>query len=188
MTLRKFIGLFQIGFLDLVAGAFIAHILHKSFYTEPAPIVVYLVGAIIAALPDLDILVALSQKKILNLTHRNTIFHKPLLFMAIPALILAFIHPFWALLWALPLFFHYLHDTVGESSGIQWFSPFRLNKFALWDFNKAGQRKLLVVHPSNYRGFTLDEALEKKFYRLTPTSIIEAILPVILLIVIIVTW
>ncbi len=188
MTLRKFIGLFQVGFLDLVAGAFIAHILHLSFYSSPPPLFIYLLGAIVAALPDIDILITLSQKKTLNLTHRNTIFHQPMVFMAVPAFILIFIHTFWALFWALPLLFHYLHDTIGESSGIQWFSPFKPSKFALWDFNQAGQRKLLVTHPPHYRGFTLDKALEKKFYRLTPTSIIEATLPLILLGIIIFTW
>lgn len=188
MMIRKFIGLFQIGFLDLVAGVFIAHVLHKVSGEGPTPLLIYLLGALITALPDLDILVTLSQKKILNLTHRNTIFHKPLLFMAIPTLLLSFVSSFWALLWALTLFFHYLHDTVGESSGIQWLSPFRPNKFALWDFNKAGQRKLLVIHPPHYRGFTLDQALAKKFYRLTPTSVVEAVLPLILLSIIGLTW
>ncbi len=188
MTLRKFVGLFQFGVLDLVTGAFIAHLLHSVFYGGRAPLWMYAFGAAVAVLPDFDILLALSRKKELDLKHRDTLFHQPLLAAATPGIILAFISPFWALLWLLPLIWHYLHDTVGESMGVQWLYPLSNLKFAVYDVDKKGRRVLFAAHAVDYPGMTLDEALEKKFYRLTLTSIIEAILPLILLMIIALTW
>lgn len=188
MTVRKFIGLFQIGFLDLVAGAFIAHLLHLTFYGIHAPLGIYVLGAVMGVLPDFDLLLTIFRKRELDLQHRNTVFHQPLLSAAIPGVILAFISPFWALLWALPLLWHYLHDTIGESMGVQWLYPFSRLKFATYDFDKSGHRRLLITHPESYPGMTLDKAMIKKFYHLTPTSVVESVLPIILLIIIALTY
>lgn len=169
-------------------GAFIAHMLYLTFYSQHAPLGIYLTGAIIGALPDLDLLKPLQSKATLDLTHRNTIFHQPILLLSIPAILLILISPFWALLWALPLLWHYLHDTFGESMGVQWLFPFSRKKYSFYDVDETGKRQFFVARPEGFPGMTLDEALQKKFYRLTPTSIIEAILPLIFLLVIALTW
>lgn len=178
--IRKLIGLFQFGFLDLTVGLFVAHILN-------APLWAYPLGAIIAVLPDFDILLALSRNKQLDLAHRNTVFHQPLLFAFIPAIILFFFSPFLALFWLLPLLWHYLHDTVGESMGVQWLYPFSQKKFAFFDYDKTGKRHFFIAHPPTYPGLTLDQAMAKKFFRITPTSVFEAIMPIILLAIILFT-
>lgn len=188
MSFRKLIGLFQLGFLDLTTGAFIVHILHIVWFGHHAPLATYGVGAALAVLPDLDILLALLKKGPLDLSHRHTLFHQPLFLLVIPTLLLAFLAPFWGWLWALPLFWHYLHDTIGTSGGIQWLYPVSRKKFALWDFDKTGRRELLVSHSEHYTGMTLDKSLKKVFYHPTPTSIIEAVFPIILLIILALSW
>lgn len=188
MSLRKFIGLFQFGFLDLVTGAFIAHLLHLAFYDIHPPLGMYILGAILGVLPDFDLLLTVFRRRELDLKHRNTIFHQPLLLAAIPGIIFTFISPFWALLWALPLLWHYLHDTIGESMGVQWLYPFSQSKFAFFDYDETGKRYFFIAHPLDYPGMTLDEAMAQKFYPLTPTSVVETILPSILLGIIIFTW
>lgn len=188
MTLRKFVGLFQIGFLDLAAGAFIAHVLHQFFYSQPAPILILVAGSVLAVLPDIDLFQSLKDRKTPDLTHRNTLFHSPLLLLVIPTIILSFVSVFWAFLWALAILFHYLHDTLDNSGGIAWLSPFSSTKFSIAFRSRRGRRQLLVRRSSRDPGLTLDEAMAKKFYRPTPTSLFEAILPIILLITIILTW
>lgn len=54
-------------------------------------------------------------------------------------------------------------------------------------FYKTGRRRFLVTHPVDYPGMTLDEAMAKKFFRITPTSVFEAIAPIILLTIIALT-
>lgn len=187
MSLRKFIGLFQIAALDLVTGLFIAHVLYL-FSGNPTPLWAYVLGAIMAVIPDLDILPFVFRQQPPDLTHRNTVIHQPLLFIVLPTLILFFFSSSVALLWALPLIFHYLHDTFGTSMGLQWLYPFSRLKFAFFDLDNRRQRRFFVAHPENFSGMTLDEALEKKFYRPTLTSVLEPILCVILLAVIALTW
>lgn len=188
MTLRKFIGLFQFGFLDLAMGAFIAHVLSLALYGSHASLGIYIAGSLMAVLPDFDLLLTIFQKKELDLKHRGTIFHQPLFLALVPGVILTFISPFWALLWIFPLLWHYLHDTFGESMGVPWLYPFSSYKFAFFDFDKKRQWHFFIAHPPSYPGLTLDEAMVKKFYRLTPTSIIEIVLPFLLLTIIAFTW
>lgn len=188
MTLQKFIGLFQIGFLDLAGGALIAHVLYQFFYSQPTPILILAAGSVLAVLPDIDLLQSFKDRKIPDLTHRNTLFHSPLLLLVIPAILLSFVSMFWAFLWALAILFHYLHDTLDNSGGIAWLFPLSSTKFSIASRNKRGRRHLLARRSSLDPGLTLDQALEKKYYHLTPTSIIEAILPLILLGIIVLTW
>lgn len=184
MSLRKFIGLFQVGFLDLATGAFIADALSKTFHAQSASLLLLALGAALAVLPDIDLFDSLGRRKPLDLTHRNTVFHSPLILLVLPAIVLSFFSSFWTLVWALPILFHYLHDTIDNFGGIAWFSPFSKTKFAVSLFGK----KLLIRRAPRDPGLTLDQALEKKYYRLTLTSLFEAIVPTILLVIIALTY
>lgn len=177
-------GLFQIGFLDLATGAFVAHVLSKVFYGESSSLLFLALGAAISVLPDIDLVSSVMKREAPDLTHRNTIFHSPLVLLLFPTLLFSLYSPFSAFFWALPILLHYLHDTLDDSGGIAWLSPFSQTKFGISLFGK----KFLTRRSPHDPGLTLDQTLTKKYYRLTPTTIIEAVLPIILLTIIFLTW
>ena len=128
--------------LDLAVGSLVVAVLLKIFsvwgYSIVAPWYYYVIGALAALSPDLDIFTSYNvmsgdvyQKK----HHHEKIPHYPLLVLPTVALIgglLIFlcngasILIFWSIVVEICLMWHYLHDSKWTGGhGINWLYPFR---------------------------------------------------------------
>lgn len=118
-------GDFLAGFLDLCMGALIASATLSALGVEPLPWHLAL-GAILAVLPDFDIIVPIltDQKGIES--HHTTLMHRPLFLILLAALVAyALGGSAWALVAFLCVAWHFVHDTPPLSpGGIAWLWPF----------------------------------------------------------------
>lgn len=113
------------GTLDLCIGALIASATLSTLGYEVAPWHL-VVGAILAVLPDFDIIPAvLTDRKGIE-DHRTTLMHRPLLVIPAATLVAFLIGgEAWGLVAFLCVAWHYLHDTPPLSpGGIAWLWPF----------------------------------------------------------------
>lgn len=118
------VGDFLAGLLDLCMGALIASATLSTLGYEVLPWHLAL-GAVLAVLPDFDIILPIltDQKGIEN--HHTTIMHRPLFLIPLAALVAyALGGAAWALLASLCVAWHFVHDTPPLSpSGIAWVWP-----------------------------------------------------------------
>ena len=123
---------------DMGMGIIIFHLMGKLFHYE-FPLYFYLVGIFFSLLPDSDLFLI---KIGLVRNHHQFPSHYPLVF--IPTIcILVFVimliggvaHPgFWISVAAPCLFFHYIDDTWGRTSGIglRWLMPWGRKYYSFW--------------------------------------------------------
>lgn len=129
---EKILTLFGIGLAvltDVGMGIIIFHLMGKLFHYEFS-LYFYLVGIFFSLLPDSDLFL---MKTGMVKDHHQFPTHYPLVFMPTICLLVfgiilitGVVHPaFWTSVAALCLFFHYLDDTWGRTSGIglRWFMP-----------------------------------------------------------------
>lgn len=113
------------GFLDLCMGALIASATLSTLGYEVLPWHLA-VGAVLAVLPDFDIIIPIltDQKNIES--HHTTLAHRPLFLLPIATLAAYLLGgSAFALVAFLCVAWHYLHDTPPLSpSGIAWLWPF----------------------------------------------------------------
>ncbi len=123
--LRIFLANGLAGSLDLCIGTLIAAATLSEFGIQPEFWHLAL-GAILAVLPDFDIIPSILLGREVEGNHHITLMHRPL--VIIPAAALASYllgGPVWGLVALLCVSWHYLHDTPPLSQGgIAWLWPF----------------------------------------------------------------
>lgn len=125
-----YIGHFLAACMDFAMGILIVSILGSIFSVE-IPLWVYVLGAFLAVLPDMDIILdVLKGSDLQGWDHHLTIMHRPTVILPTVAVIGAFLgfflgSPlFYSLVFILCVFWHYLHDTKGfGGGGIAWLWP-----------------------------------------------------------------
>lgn len=119
--------------MDFGVGAMIAVSVSSYFGSEILPWT-FFIGGCLALLPDLDLVPNVISGRSASFDHHKTLFHRPLVLIPAASL-LAFVlaGPTWALIAAVCVAYHYLHDTgwVSKSTGISWFWPFS-ERFWSW--------------------------------------------------------
>lgn len=112
------------GFLDLCMGALITSLTLTLLGQDPLPWHLA-VGAVLAVLPDFDIIPAIltNQKGVEN--HHTTLMHRPLFLVPAASLVAyALGGGTWELVAFLCVTWHFVHDTPPLSpGGIAWFWP-----------------------------------------------------------------
>jgi hypothetical protein len=129
-TAFKYAGHFFAGCMDFAAGVLVVSVVGAVCGVE-VPLWAYPLGAFLAVLPDMDIILpVLRASNLLGWDHHQTIMHRPVLVLPTVALLGAVIgfalgNPaFYSLLFFLCVFWHYVHDTRGfGGGGIAWFWP-----------------------------------------------------------------
>lgn len=113
--------------MDFGVGALIAT---ATFYFlgDGVPEFAWLVGGMLALLPDFDIVPTIFGGHFVTFDHHQTLLHRPLLmipFATFVALILGGV--LWACIAFLCVFYHFLHDTGWNTkrTGTTWFWPFQ---------------------------------------------------------------
>jgi|GEM_PF-6200054 len=137
--------------LDIGVGILLALGVAEYFDIEATPLFIIL-GIAAALLPDIDIITAPLLGKWYHRTHT----HFPLTY--IPLVVLAFVLlpiPF-AVLFALGILAHFIHDTLGLGDGIRWFWPF-------------SQRRFLFLVPQDTGG----NWVQQYYFRPNPVAYIE---------------
>lgn len=86
-----------------------------------------MMGIVFALLPDLDFWLEYIKRgtvggKVIDL-HR-TLLHAPLTYIPIALFIGTYFGPAWMTLFALGVFGHHIHDSVGMGYGVRWLWPF----------------------------------------------------------------
>ena len=162
---------------DVGTGIIIFHLLGRLFNYE-LPLYFYLVGIFFSLLPDFDLFLI---KIGLVRDHHQFPTHDPLLF--IPAicllvfgvtLIVGIAHPgFWTSVAALCLFFHYVDDTWGRTSGIglRWFMP--------WDrkyYSFLPRRVLTEREVKRVELLSPEQWVERHYLRLTPELLLGVVM------------
>lgn len=126
-------------FLDIKLGllwAFLVAILFEKIITPE-----WLIGGVLfALLPDIDFWLEYIRRgtvggKVIDL-HR-TLLHNPLTFVPLVLFVGTWHGPAWMTLFALGVFGHFIHDSMGMGYGIRWFWPFS-NRWFKFFSNKEG--------------------------------------------------
>lgn len=121
--------------LDIGIGILLALGVHEHFGALLTPVLV-LFGIAATLLPDIDIFtMAFGEWKHRGITHRPIVY-LPLCFLAFVFLPLPY-----AVLLALGIYAHFIHDTIGIGWGIAWLWPFSGRKFLV--FPDRARRKVL---------------------------------------------
>ena len=169
-------------FLDIGVGILIAVGVSSWFHIALSPTVIF-ASIIFALLPDVDFWVEFFKHKSVGGTvireHRE-LFHFPLVFIPLTELVWFFAGSFWATLFGLGIFAHFLHDSIPTLGwGIKWFWPFSRKSYKLF----AGENGRWA--PRLYIAWTPEELEKtaalygdpdwiKNFYlHITPTLITE---------------
>lgn len=151
--------------LDWVMGVFIVWALGQLWPHELAWYH-YALGALLGIAPDFDLLhQLLFLKKGEGLTdHHDWLTHRPAFMLPLAAGLGYLLGgEFWAVVAALPIFAHYLHDTRGlGGGGIGWLWPFSKMHYGL-----SLKKGILVTHPSEAKALWPDhnQWLEKEYLR-----------------------
>lgn len=126
MFFWRFISLGLAGILDLAAGMLIVTLM-SEYFSYQLVWWQYVIGAFLAASPDIDLLLGFFGKDLDG--HHEYLTHRPI--VGIPlAITIGWIigGEFWALASGIGVFWHYLHDTQGflflYDNGLGWFWPF----------------------------------------------------------------
>ena len=164
---------------DIAFGIFIIHAMGKTFGFDP-PIYFYPIGGFLSLLPDIDYLYALWQKwrgeKKADETHRR-LPHYPIVMVILICSILGILFIFWSIFgyWAvvaaLCLLSHYVHDSIEGEWGLRWLAP-RGKKFYKLFSKKEGKRRFVCSFtPEELRSKPLMDDMEwLETYYLRPTK------------------
>ena len=105
-----------------------------------------MLGAMFALLPDLDLVPSVLWRGVLTFDHRQTLFHRPLLFIPLVTAVTYLMGgSVWASIAFTAVLWHFLHDTnfLDDTYGVAWFWPFS-NHF--WSLRGAFPPPLLQPH------------------------------------------
>lgn len=112
-------------FLDFSVGTFVTAVIF-SYYGVDSTLIALFVGGWLALLPDFDILPHILKGKDIELDHRQTLLHRPILVVPVLTVIAYGIFgPVWAIVAFTCVTWHFLHDTdfIAKRYGIAWFWP-----------------------------------------------------------------
>ena len=114
--------------MDLGVGALLAVVI--SLYSGAAVTPLTLAfGALLAVLPDFDVVPRILTLRWVRTDHHDTLLHKPAFLMMVAGAIAYFFgDQLWLVIALVCLTYHYLHDTAwrqqDNTSGISWLWPF----------------------------------------------------------------
>ncbi len=151
------------GSLDLCMGTLIAAAAFSALGLEPQ--LWHLVaGAVLAVLPDFDILGPILLSREVKGNHHTTLLHRPLLIIpTVSPAAYALGGQAWGLVALLCVAWHYLHDTPPLSQGgIAWLWPYDSRYWSLW-----GPKEPHMGH-ANHK-----EWLEQNWMALSPMLLTE---------------
>ena len=110
--------------LDIGVGILLALGVAEYFSVEATPFfIVFGVAAVL--LPDVDIITI----PLFGKWHHRTHTHFPLTYIPLIALAFVFLLAPYAVLFALAVLAHFIHDTLGLGFGIRWLWPFSQRRF-----------------------------------------------------------
>ena len=140
-------GCALIAFVDIALGLVIAHLLGRAWYGGP-DIWVYAAGPLLALLPDADFLL---QPLVERLRGRKLVCHRQIIHYPLALVPIFFAvywyHPFAAWLTVLCTGAHFVHDSVGNAYGIQWFWPFSSRHVTALTADPDGRRRIVRFRP-----------------------------------------
>lgn len=169
--------------LDIAIGIFSSIFVSWFFNFEISSFLV-LAGIIFALLPDLDFLVEFIKHgsvggKVIR-EHRE-IIHYPIIYIPIVILIYFLAGIFWTTLFAMGIFAHFIHDSIGIGWGIKWFWPFSKKSYKFFSEKDGSFSNRLVVswNPEELKEIVLKygdpDWIKNIYLRLHPVSVIELI-------------
>lgn len=135
------IGLLLAVLPDVGSGLLATHIISKIFEYPVTP-AFYLGGICFALLPDIDLAWQWLRERRINDLHK-TLPHYPLVMLPLVHHATGHWSGFWSLAGPLAMFFHYIHDSLGESWGLAWFWPVSRNWFKFFTWHQ-GRFKIAV--------------------------------------------
>jgi len=128
--------------LDIGVGIILSIIISRCFH-QPLTLLFVIFGALFALAPDIDFIFHVHQgrsAKKFGHKHRD-LLHYPILFILLGFLILLPFGLSYALLFAIAVLLHFIHDSIGIGWGIQWLYPFKTDYYAfLYHYEPAGKR------------------------------------------------
>lgn len=119
-------------FFDIGVGIFISLFASSLFETPLTPTLLAL-GVASALLPDIDMLwFGINRLRGSRAQDHRSFTHYPLLYIPVALLLYFLFGGLVALVVALGVLTHLIHDTIGLGWGIAWLAPFSYHKYRLW--------------------------------------------------------
>lgn len=136
----------------------------------------FMVGVVLAMLPDIDAVPRLFRTGYIVATkdnprdHRDYV-HYPIVFFLV-GLIMAVVSMFWGLLFLLTTMLHFINDTWGTGWGIKWLWPFtdKKYKFSWFDANRQIKTDLTST---TILPVASNEWIDRVYLTINPISIAE---------------
>ncbi len=180
-------------FLDIGVGILVALFVGKVF-ALPVSAALVLVGILFSLLVDADFIIHKLNPHIIGKDHQHRdLFHYPLLYISIGAVLLSVIaSPAIVLIFVLSSFLHFVHDSIGIGWGVQWLYPFDTRHFSfLYIYqprHKEPHPKQLVyiwkheeINEINHK-FGDPEWVKNVYFKLHPYALVEFLVFVVALI------
>lgn len=128
--LNKVLGNGLAAFLDFCMGIFIAHTI-SAFFNQSPTFQVYIFGAILGLLPDIDVIYMFVHKGLVyGDHHQESLMHRPIVIIPTTTLFANLLGGNqWSLITFMCITWHYIHDTkiLGGGNGLNWLWPFTKN-------------------------------------------------------------
>ena len=175
---EKLLGLALAEMPDVASGVLAAHVVFgyapiwqaHTWIEAKHQLTAYILGSIIAVLPDFDFLFAKKPERLEELSgEHRTIAHHPVLTIPALAIVLGTFSWEWAVIAILAMAAHYVDDSFDEK-GVQWHYPIYPNHF---EFLRDGQL-LKIRTPKDVQKNPppqLQEWLEQSFLRICWRSV-----------------
>lgn len=137
------VGYGIVAFVDIALGLIIAHALGWGWRQEPT-VITYGLGVFFALLPDADVALKwlADATRLKRLVSHRQILHYPLVLVPIGLVVYQY-HPFTAWLLVLSVGAHFVHDSIGNIWGIQWFWPFSSSHVEIWLDDSSGRKRTI---------------------------------------------
>jgi len=171
--LLRLAGNVFLSLLDLAMGAFIVFVGSKVSEHDVS-VYHYGIGALLAALPDLDVLYMFLRWGRVYGDHHQYLTHRPIIGISAALLIgMVLGGAFWAVTACACMLWHYIHDTKGlGGGGIAWLWPFSRLYYSLHGAENPEESIMLRDH---------HQGLDSEILSPSPKSVIESLMTSILL-------
>lgn len=119
--------------LDIAVGIVGTLAMAYGFGTEASPLLLVF-GVAAALLPDIDILPGLRR----SVHDHRSFTHYPALYVPVTLVMYVLLGPLYAAVFALCVYAHLIHDTIGIGWGVAWLWPLSRRRFL---FPEKGRRQ-----------------------------------------------
>jgi hypothetical protein len=149
-------------------------------------------GIMFALLPDVDVIPELIARRGKlggkEISWHRELAHFPIIYIVPAVLVFVFAGRLYGFLFALGVFLHLLHDSIGMGWGIEWAWPFNKNSYKFFSDERNEMSWRVLIHwtpeelPVAVRTYGKPDWIKRYYFQLHPIVIVEIIVFVLALV------